>query len=99
MYGNDYTFVTFTWQTADFVFVKRSFPLNMRLSDTTVCDQYMKLFVHLTEFKPALTFTVKSYLLIHSLVEILLTLWPPKVISMKFLLTISRQNHTWRSWE
>ena len=49
MYGNDYTFVTFTWQTADFVFVKRSFPLNMRLPDTTVCDQYMKLFVHLTE--------------------------------------------------
>ena len=67
MYGNYYTFVTFTWQTADVVFVKRSSPLNMRLPDTTVCDQYMKLFVHLTEFKPALTFTVKSYLLIYSL--------------------------------
>ena len=66
--------------------MKRSSPLNMRLPDTTVCDQHMKLFVHLTEFKPALTFTVKSYLLIHSLVEILLTLWPPKVISMNFSL-------------
>ena len=78
MYGNYYIFVTFTWQTADVVFVKRSFPLNMRLPDTTVSNQHMKLFVHLTEFKPAPTFTVKSYLLIHSLVEILLLPLAPK---------------------